>query len=487
VGRSDSKTGSIARRASLSALLNPHVVLETRVRGEIIARIDGHAANLGKFGAVSADWPDRLRSGVPLASLKSAHGKAGSGLLRLVRRLARLGLMEYRLAGAAKGEPLIVVEPQVPDYWPRTPQLKDTDALVLSRFAYVRRRSDDLIVESPRADAVFRIYDPDVVAALAMLATPRRVGELRRRCAFGLELFALLLDCKILFKADIAARRVQRPTEGDESLALWDFHDLLFHARSTQGRHANPAGGIYPHVDALVPPPAVRPRWPGKSVDLHRSSSSATSLSPTGRLLRKRRSTRSFDTERPVTLAELSVFLGGTARILSKSSAAIGKDGTPIEYTARPYPSAGAAYELELYVTVGACEGLARGFYHYDAGEHALVPIGVDAHYIAVQMHSAQIAMGAVDPPPILVTIAARFGRVSWKYSGIAYALILKDAGALMQTFYLTATDMGLGGCAIGTVDIALFAKMVGIEFHIEGPVGQFALGRPQQPGVSAR
>ena len=26
-------------------------------------------------------------------------------------------------------------------------------------------------------------------------------------------------------------------------LVLWDFHDLLFHARSTPGRHANPLGG----------------------------------------------------------------------------------------------------------------------------------------------------------------------------------------------------------------------------------------------------
>ena len=47
-----------------------------------------------------------------------------------------------------------------------------------------------------------------------------------------------------------------------------------------------------------------------------------------------------------------------------------------------------------------------------------------------------------------------------------------------MQTFYLMATDMGLGGCAIGTSNIDLFAKMTGIDFHVEGPVGQFALGR---------
>ena len=85
--------------------------------------------------------------------------------------------------------------------------------------------------------------------------------------------------------------------------------------------------------------------------------------------------------------------------------------------------------------------------------------------------------MGAPAVPQVLITIAARFGRVSWKYSSVAYSLILKDVGVLTQTLYLMATDMGLGGCAIGLTNIDLFAKMTGIEFHVEGPVGQFAIG----------
>jgi SagB-type dehydrogenase family enzyme len=86
--------------------------------------------------------------------------------------------------------------------------------------------------------------------------------------------------------------------------------------------------------------------------------------------------------------------------------------------------------------------------------------------------------MDAPAAPQILIVIAARFGRVSWKYSGLAYALILKDVGVLTQTLYLMATDMGLGGCAIGSINIELFARMTGLDFHVEGPVGQFALGR---------
>ena len=84
-------------------------------------------------------------------------------------------------------------------------------------------------------------------------------------------------------------------------------------------------------------------------------------------------------TERPITLAELARFLDGTARVQSRwnSKLDLGDGGPMVEYAARPYPSAGASYELELYLAVDKCEGLARGFYHYDAGAHALVPIGV--------------------------------------------------------------------------------------------------------------
>ena len=94
----------------------------------------------------------------------------------------------------------------------------------------------------------------------------------------------------------------------------------------------------------------------------------------------------------------------------------------------------------------------------------------------------AEYAMDVAAPPQILITIAARFNRISWKYSAIAYSLILKDVGVLIEMLYMMATDMGLGGCAIGTSNIDLFAKMTGIDFHIEGPVGQFALGRGAKP-----
>jgi len=481
---SRTKNGRSAVPPTLSARLGGHVSLDAQPNGEIVASFNGLSVALGRFSARAADRAQDLRLGLPIGALSSAGRDVDEEIALLIRRLARRGLVEYRLGRSQGGADQVVIEPQVPDYWPRTPQLGTTDILVLSRFAYMRRRGNDLVLESPRSGALFRICDPKVAAALALLAAPQPIKKLRRQDGFpGIELLALLVDCQILFTIDAANDSGLRPTEGNDSLVLWDFHDLLFHARSTEGQHANPLGGVYPYIGTISPLPAVRQCWAREKIDLGKFSAADTeAITPTVRVLRERHSVRSFNDDRPITLAELSRFLEKTARVQSEWSDTLdlgtGAGPPAATYTVRPYPSAGSSYELELYLAVDKCEGLARGFYHYDAGGHALVPIDVRGPEFEALLKSAEFAMGVSAVPQILITIAARFGRVSWKYSSIAYSLILKDVGVLTQTFYMIATEMELGGCAIGSINIDLFARMTGIEFYVEGPVGQFAIGR---------
>jgi SagB-type dehydrogenase family enzyme len=461
------------------------VRLEAEATGQVVASFNDYLVGLGAFSSGLAGRLPDLRAGMPLASFAAARRKIDRELVLLTRRLAQRGLLEYCLRRSPDREDLVVIEPQTADYWPATARLEDDDCLVLSRFAYIRRRGNEIVLESPRAGALFRICDPTIATGIAALSSPQSLKRLARQRNFpGIELLALLVDCQIVFKVDTSKNSSLRQVEGDHNLVTWDFHDLLFHARSTEGRQANPLGGIYPHVGVVPPLPAVRPPWAGKTIDLRNVSAAAEETSPFARLLHERHSTRVFDSQRPITVAELSRFLENTARVRSRWTT--GADDDPsATYTVRPYPSAGASYELELYVTVNECDGLTRGFYHYDADGHALVSIGVRAAEFEALLSGARFAMDAPASPQVLIVIAARFGRVSWKYSALAYALILKDVGVLTQTFYLMATDMGLGGCAIGTVNIDLFAKMTGIEFHIEGPVGQFALGRSSPSNVS--
>ena len=478
---------------TLSARLGARVTLEARADGNVAACCDGHSVGLGEFSTHAVERAQRLHTGLPFAALASERTRIDKEVSLLARRLAMRGLLEYRIARSQNGKDTgaddVVIEPQVPDYWPCNPQLGNADVLVLSRFSYLRRRADAMVLESPRAGALFKLCNPGIVSVVAMLSSPQPVKRLLEQEGFpGLELLGLLVDCGILFRIDPARGSGLRPDEGDNHLVLWDFHDLLFHARSTQGRHANPMGGVCPYAGLIPAPPAVRPRWPGKKIDLRKvSAAQVQPVSAVAKLLRERHSTRSFDDRQPITLAEVAWLLDASARVQSKftSRVDLGDGEAPVvAYATRPYPSGGGSWELELYLAVDKCDGLARGFYHYDAGAHALVPIVVRARELEAMLREAEFAMGAPAAPQVLITIAARFGRTAWKYSSLAYALILKDVGVLMQTLYLMATDMNLGGCAIGSVNIDRFAKMTGIEFHIEGPVGQFALGRPLKATV---
>ncbi len=481
------KTARRRRLTTVSARLRSLVTLEPHADGTIVACFEGRSISLGAFTASVVDRIHDLRAGLPLVSFASERRRGDKELELLLRRLARHGLLAYRV-GRSQSDDVeqAIIEPQTVDYWPRESQLGDADVVVLSRFAYMRRRGNELVLESPRSGALFRICDPKVAAIMAMLAEPQEIKRLRRRDGFpGIRLLALLANCRILFKIDAAGDSGRRPTEGDDDLVLWDFHDLLFHTRSTAGRQANPLGGLYRYADLIAPLPAVRPSWPGKRIDLSKiSTTPPRTNSPIVRLLRERHSTRIFDDQHPITLAELSQFLDSTARVLwtAQTAGGLNEDGPAVEYAGRPYPSAGSSYELELYLAVCKCEGLAQGFYHYDAGGHVLAPIEARPHELEALLGESQFAMGVAVAPQILITIAARFGRVSWKYSSIAYALILKDVGVLTQTFYMMATDMGLGGCAAGITNIDLFAKVTGIDFHVEGPVGQFAIGRLIRP-----
>jgi SagB-type dehydrogenase family enzyme len=465
----------------ISARLSGHIKLEAQADGSVAACFDGNTVGMGRFGSAILSRLQELRAGMPLASFMGRR-RADKETDLLVRRLARSGFLEYRLAPARSHRDLIVIEPQMQDYWPQAAKLGNSDIIVLSRFAYLRRRGQEMVLESPRSGALFRICDSKIAVSLARLASPQKISQFRKSPGFpGMEILTLLLDCQILFKVGSESDDNLRLVEGDGDLLLWDFHDLLFHTRSTEGRQANPVGGLYPGAGLIRLPPAVRPPWPGEKIDLSSQASRSDEMpSRFAKLLIERHSTREFDDARPIALAELARFLGCAARVRSKWTSNFGTEGEASEesYALRPYPSGGASYELELYLTVADCDGLARGFYHYDADQHALTAINVDSQQIKAQLVSAQFAMGVATVPQVLITITARFGRVAWKYSSIAYSLILKDVGALLQTLYLTATDLGLGGCAIGTNNIDLFSKMTGLQFHVEGPVGQFALGR---------
>jgi len=264
-------------------------------------------------------------------------------------------------------------------------------------------------------------------------------------------------------------RTGSRTKRSAEALAMWEPHDLIFHSRTRLGLHGEVMGGAFPFRGVIRPLPAVK-EGISHGITLPRHSHDVSR--PLADVLVRRRSRRG--SRRRLTLHQLADFLYLSARVRDRYQSA----GRPsYQITKRPHPSGGACYPLELYLAVRQCAGLSAGLYHYDPLAHRLgrVNAPVDSHELIVE--TARVAMGVEDSPKLVVVYAARFGRVMWKYRGMAYATILKDVGALMQTMCLVATDLGLSACPLGCGDSAVIAHAIGEPWFVESSVGELALG----------
>jgi SagB-type dehydrogenase family enzyme len=154
----------------------------------------------------------------------------------------------------------------------------------------------------------------------------------------------------------------------------------------------------------------------------------------------------------------------------------------PYEHTDRPYPSAGACYPLEVYLAVDRCGGIDRGLHRYLPDDHALEPVCGFTEGVADLLMDAYHAAGALGRPQILMILAARLARVSWGYGGIAYGLVLKEVGVVMQSVCLAAAAMGIAACPLGLGDARAFAVVAGAGDHGEVSVGEIILGSAPPP-----
>jgi SagB-type dehydrogenase family enzyme len=244
----------------------------------------------------------------------------------------------------------------------------------------------------------------------------------------------------------------------------WDPIELTVQRRTAHG-------GYWPDLSGPAPP-MIRPRFTTEpSTDL---PSPAVSLSMTlAEALERRRTVRKYG-ERPLCLEELSSLLHHSARpIECVSDLQLG------DRILRPFPTAGARSELEIYVISVNIAGLERGAFYYDTSSRRLLRLREpDDHYARI-VHSVHTATGGKlsRDPPVILLITAVFERVMWKYHGFGLSLIYKDVGALFQTLYLVAAALNLAPCAIGSGDEAENSRWLGLDPLCESQVGCFVVG----------
>jgi len=395
--------------------------------------------------------------------------------------LARRRLLH--LAVHDGGERLATLEPIAPSFvLPAVGALSDR-SYVLSRFAWTQRRGDVLTLESPLGPARIVLHDSRAAAFVHALARPATAAEVGGRVA-GMPAEAVTPLLGLLIHAGAACPVGDDGAaveDADPALRCWEFHDLLFHARSREGRHDAPAGATYPLAGCIDPPPALRPEVATDGIVLYRPDlERLESQDPPFALVQKRRrSIRKYATE-PITDHQLGEFLYRVARVTDRQQMEIETPAGPIamDFAPRPYPSGGALYELEVYAVVEACRGLSAGLYRYDGLGHQLVRRAGRTAEVERLLFGAARSAGVEAPgPQILLVLTARLPRVAWKYSCLAYALVLKNVGVVFQTMYLAATAMDLAPCAIGLGDSDLFAQAAGVDYYAETSVGEFLLG----------
>jgi putative peptide maturation dehydrogenase len=193
--------------------------------------------------------------------------------------------------------------------------------------------------------------------------------------------------------------------------------------------------------------------------------------------LMRRRTTRSFDPERPVPLRDLGAVLHyvfgyqGYAHLFGE-----------ITTLKRTSPSAGGFHPVEAYPLLLRVAGVAPGLYRYDSRDHVLEQLSLvdqsEARELAAQFVCGQSYFADAHA---LVALAVRFDRAFWKYRNHqkALAAFLMDAAHLSQTLYLVCTDLGLGAFVTAAVNNVDIDERLGLDGYGEGTVAVCGFGIP--------
>lgn len=383
----------------------------------------------------------------------------------------------------AEGKAIAIAVPITSDYQFPYTEVAIESKYMLSRFAYFHQVEGQLVLESPLSQAQVLLLDWQGAALMMQLARPHNCSEMVTGVP-GISLETVKQFVSLLLSAQMLSEVREDGTiqeKANTALAQWEFHDLLFHARSRLGRHANPFGGTYRFSGKIEPQPALKPRMSEEAIELYKPDLETlkTTEASFTQILEARKSIREYG-ETPITAQQLGELLYRCARVKHLMQTA------RTEIAHRPYPSGGGLYELELYPVVNNCQGISSGLYHYDALIHQLCRISDRTETVEALLNNAWGGMGQQDMPQVLIVIAARFQRLAWKYESMAYAAILKNVGVLYQTMYLVATAMDLAPCGLGGGNSDLFTKATGCDYYVETSVGEFAIGIQPQALISS-
>jgi SagB-type dehydrogenase family enzyme len=329
---------------------------------------------------------------------------------------------------------------------------------VLNRAALLRSRCDFCSLELASSDAAVECRSWASAAIASQFTMPVRPEDIAARLP-ALDADDVLHFSEMLLRAGFLEQpgAVAQPTS-----TLWDFHDLLFHRRSSVPRAGEAFGRVYPPRDPGVPPSTSVDSGPRIELEPPDLEALKQTDLPFTWVVENRRSALSRG-DLALTLTQISQFLFRTAHYQ--------------EFPHRALPGAGLRNELEFYLVVHHSVGLQPGFYHYDAAGHNLYQIHASESVVQqILLRARNTWSNGLSYPHVVIIIAARFARMASRYSAIAYRNVLLDAGIALHGMYLVATALHLAPCALGINIPGLFQEATGLDPFDETSIALLAL-----------
>lgn len=418
---------------------------------------------------------------VSLGNVSPARGRGssrGQVVDSLDDVLAALSGSVVRSLGLPDGQgPVLSVVPSTAD--PEFPlaEIEQTRSARLSRFATMRSCDGELVLESPLAQFRVILHQPVAASIATALAQPRGLAELaalaRITPAVAHDIVAYLVAVGVAL-VDAGDGRFAEDT--DPTWRSWTTHELMFHRRSRSRQGDGPCDT--PTGEPAVSAPAVKPPPPGHRFPLSRPTPGDFAAStPLRALLEVDLSCPDFS-GRELTAEQLGQLLYRSARVRGPGPPHL-PHGMSHEASQRPYFSVACLYELEIYLSLGQCDALPRGIYHYDPAGHALTLINREESDLGEILDMATMAAGCVRSPAAVLTMTARMDRMR-ALAGAAYRTTLMHAGALQQTVALVAATLGLAAHAVPVDAQDTVDRVLDVPWPGEVSVAECVVDRPK-------
>ena len=362
----------------------------------------------------------------------------------------------------------------------------------LSKFISIQPCIDGLDITTPLSSTTLRLQDHRLYPLIQKLVSPCTTDDIRAFLPEDLRIKHQDIIALLLSSGVIGLCNANNNAEIDQEAitAGWNRQDLSFHSH-TRGYF------IDLHKEELSPksinkksPPAKHKRIILSTVLLPKPSINNQN-SNFYEIIQKRQTIRTYNSI-PVSARALGYLLWYSMHTREEITC---DPALPRSYEGllRPVASAGGLHSIEFYLCIKQCIGISPGFYHYDSFDHTLgkmsdlnrpcesmLEMAVNTTCRAPQ--AASVSPGQGQQPDVLIVMSTRYQRNASLHSetGLAYALILKDAGSIYQQLYLVATALGLAPCGLSFGSSELFEQVSGISGKVECSVGEFMIGNPK-------